>query len=139
MASAFKSEFSVSGLSSALELKNSNLTFSQSIDRRGRADSGVRSGLLRVSVLGSDEGVLANWAADPTSAKSGYMVYRDPNGGTLQRIEFKDAYCVTYHEVFQVGSENTDSSYIIHLGLTSRQLIVDGNVHDNLWLDWNMG
>lgn len=118
MASSFLSEFSVDGLENALTLIDSAINFNQSTDRKGRASAGVRSGLIQVSILGNDQGVLANWASDSLAVKNGWMVYRDQKGGTLQRVEFKDAYCVQYHETFRVG--DATAAYSIQLGMTAR-------------------
>ncbi|MEZ0539644.1 type VI secretion system tube protein TssD [Fibrella arboris] len=137
MASSFRSEFSVDGLENPLTLIDSSINFNQSVDRKGRASAGVRSGLLEVSILGNDRGVLTNWASDPLAIKNGWIIYRDQKGGTLQRVEFKDAYCVRYHETFRVG--DATAAYSIQLGMTARQIIIDGYVHDNMWMDWKMG
>ena len=137
MASSFRSEFRVDGLENALTLMNSSINFNQSTDQKGRASAGVRSGLIQVSILGDDRGVLTSWASNPEALKSGTILYRDDNGGTLQQVDFKDAYCVQYHESFQVG--DGAAAYKISLGMTARQIIIDGNLHDNMWMDWKMG
>ena len=136
MASSFESVFHLSGMD-PMTLMHCDYRFNQSEDVKGRPNAGVRSGLIQVTLLGTDNGALASWGIDPVKALGGKIVFKDPEGGTLKTLQFYDAYCVYYHEAFVSGSAS--AAYSFDLGITARRITLDGQEHDSQWLDWNVG
>ncbi len=68
---------------------------------------------------------------------TGTITFRDMSGGTLQTLEFKDAYCVRYEEELMIGG--SDAAYTFKVGLTARKIFLGGSYHDSMWADWKMG
>lgn len=135
MAASFESTFHIPGMD-PMTLMHCRYQFNQTEDVKGRPKAGVRSGLIRVSLLGTDNGTLASWGIDPKKALNGQIIFKDLNGGTLKTLDFVDTYCVYYREVFVSGA--ADAAFSIDLGLTARRLTIDGQDHDNLWSDWRV-
>ncbi len=136
MAASFASEFHLSNCP-VLVVMRCHYNFHQPTDVKGRPKAGVRSGLIRITLLGDDNGALTNWAADPMKALKGHIVFKDINGGTLRTLYFEDTYCVDYAETHAPG--NTEAAYVFELGLTARRIAIDNTKHDNMWLDWKPG
>ncbi|MEZ0611147.1 type VI secretion system tube protein TssD [Fibrella sp. WM1] len=136
MAASFESTFHIPGMD-PMVLMHCHYQFNQPDDVRGRPNAGVRSGLIRVTLLGTDNGTLASWGVDPLKALSGKIVFKDSEGGTLKTLQFYDTYCVEYREVFVSGS--TTAAYTFDLGLTARRINLNNAEHDNMWLDWKPG
>jgi hypothetical protein len=136
MAASFASTFHIPGMD-PMTLMTCHYHFNQPDDVKGRPKAGVRSGLIKVTLLGSDNGTLASWGIDPEKAVDGHIVFKDMNGGTLKTLYFKETYCVEYREQFVSGA--TNAAYSFELALTARRMNLNNADHDNQWLDWKPG
>jgi hypothetical protein len=136
MAASFASTFHVPGMP-AMTLMTCHYHFYQPDDVKGRPSAGVRSGLIRVTLLGTDDGTLASWGIDPLKAINGHIVFKDMDGGTLKTLYFYDTYCVEYRETFVSGAAN--AAYTFELGLTARRINLNNADHDSQWSDWKPG
>lgn len=134
---SFLAKFSTSQIKEPLIVQTCTYHFKQPIDHKGRPSAGVRSALIKLTLLGEDRGALTQWAIDPLKAVSGKIVYLDLDGSTFRTVTFQDAYLVRYYEVFTPGS--TVSAYRFDIGLTARRMAIDDTEHDNMWLDWKPG
>lgn len=130
MAASIASTFHLPGME-PLMVMHCHYQFTQPDDVRGRPKADVRSGL---TLLGNDNGTLANWGINPLKTISGHILFKNPEGGTLKTLHFYDTYCVDYREVFVSGS--TEAAYTFELGLTARRLNLNNADHDNMWSDW---
>lgn len=137
MAASFKAELKVDTLGPEITLHTCNVSFSQDFNQRGRPAAGVRSGLIELEFLGEDRAALTQYAIDPLMELTGTITFRDMSGGTLQTLEFKDAYCVRYEEELMIGG--SDAAYTFKVGLTARKIFLGGSYHDSMWADWKMG
>ncbi len=109
--------------------------FSQPTDPRGRPSAGVRSGLIRVSLVGNNYVPLTEWAIQPNKWYNGKLSFKDRKDGTLKVLDFEHCYCVSYREIF-TPHDGIDSAYTFDLGLTAAKMHLNGMLHDNQWLDW---
>lgn len=138
MAASFKAELDVRSLGpNTITLHTCTISYEQETNRKGRPAAGVRSGLIELEFLGENRPEVTQWAIDPLMELTGEIRFIDSYGGTLQTLEFKDAYCVRYQEVFMVGG--SDAAYIFKIGLTARKIFLGGSLHDSMWADWKMG
>ena len=133
MAASFASEFHLSQCP-VLTVMRCSYSFFQPTNVKGRPKAGVRSGLIRITLLGADNGVLTNWATDPMKAAKGKIIFKDLTGGTLRTLYFEDTYCVDYVEDHAPGTSGV--AYVFELGLSARRITIDTTKHDNMWLDW---
>ncbi len=133
MAASFSAEFTVSG--KTFNVLTCEYTLSQPTDPRGRPSAGVRSGLLRISLVGTEYAVLTEWAINPQKALNGHVVFRNLIGGTLKTLAFEKGYCVSYREIF-TPHEGVTAAYTFDIGITAAKVHLNGTLHDNQWLDW---
>lgn len=90
----------------------------QDVDEVGRPCTEAKSGLLRFMLATDnvDTDFFVNWMVDPNAKKNGAVVYRNVNdNSTVQRLEFRNAVCVDYFEMFnvefdQIGHRDSPSS-----------------------------
>lgn len=133
MAAAIESTFHIPGMN-PMRLMHCHYEFVQPDDLKGRPKAGVRSGFIRLSLLGADNGALCSWGVDPLKALDGHIIFKDLEGRTLKTLFFYDTYCVRYKEVFIAGGDT--AAYTFDLSLTARRINLDNKLHDNNWLDW---
>ena len=137
MAASFSAEFFVSD--ARFTVITCDYQLSQPTDPRGRPTAGVRSGLLRISLMGANYQALTYWAIDPFTAYDGEIIFKDIVGKTFKTLTFKQGYCVSYREVFTPHNGEA-VAYSFDLGITAAKVTLLGDtLHDNQWLDWKFG
>lgn len=136
MAASFSTTFNVGGSNYVVNECSYNLT--QPTDIRGRASAGARSGLITITVTGSDYQTLVEWAINPFKAYTGTITYLDMYKSTFKTVKFEQGYCVSYEEEFTPHSGGF-ASYTFHLGITAAKMHLNGTLHDNMWMDWKFG
>ncbi|WP_288427508.1 type VI secretion system tube protein TssD [uncultured Spirosoma sp.] len=135
MAASFAADLLISG--KTFTVLTCEYTLSQPTDPRGRPSAGVRSGLLRISLVGSDYAVLTEWAINPRKALNGQITFRNMGGQTLKTLSFEKGYCVSYREIF-TPHEGVTAAYTFDIGITAAKVLLNGTLHDNQWLDWHV-
>ncbi len=135
MAASFSADLLVSG--KTFTVLTCEYSLSQPTDPRGRPSAGVRSGLLRISIVGTDYAVLTEWAINPKKALDGKVSFHDDKGGTLKTLSFEKGYCVSYREIF-TPHEGVTAAYTFDIGITAAKILLNGTLHDNQWLDWQV-
>ena len=134
MAASFAADFYV-GSAPPFRVLTCEYHLTQPTDPKGRPSAGVRSGLIRISLVGNDFATLTRWAIEPDLAYNGKIVFRDITLQTLKTLTFEQCYCVSYREIF-TPHDGIDSAYTFDLGLTAAKMELNGMQHDNQWLDW---
>jgi hypothetical protein len=109
----------------------------QATDETGKPSSGVRTHLIQLRLMGSDDETLPNWAADGQKQLDGTITfYRIDEQSTFKELAFEQAYCVQYAE-HMAPADQTDQglpgSYLIELGISPAVLKIGGTKHDNQW------
>ena len=97
------------------------LRFSYTLNQRinpenGRPTSIAKGGILHATVETSNNTKLLEWMLDPSMVKNGTIQIDDRaiDGKSMRTIEFNDAFCVNYNEVFNaVNSQPMISELII--------------------------
>jgi len=133
VATSFSARLFVGGQS--FRVLTCEYSLSQPTDPRGRASAGVRSGLLRISLLGSDYAMLTEWAVNPRKALDGEVAFYNDIGGTYKTLSFEKGYCVSYREMFS-PHDGASASYMFDIGITAAKIDLNGTSHDNQWIDW---
>ena len=133
MAASYSADFTISN--KTFIVLTCEYTLSQPTDARGRASAGVRSGLIRISLVGTDYAILTEWAINPRKFYDGVVLFRDGKGGKLKTLEFEKGYCVSYREIF-TPHDGVTSAYTFDIGITAAKIRLNDTLHDNQWLDW---
>jgi Hemolysin coregulated protein Hcp (TssD) len=87
------------------EISEFSYGFYQKTDKRGSPTDGVRGHLIQMMVHLTENAevkILYDWAFKTDRQLSGYVEFtRNDGGNTVQKVEFKDAYCVALSDKFQ--------------------------------------
>lgn len=103
--------------------------FKQSYDQ----NRGVPTGRPTISKINfvlesTKDTMLADWMTMPTGTRNGRIEFSIQNNET-KSIEFRDAYCVSYHETFShLGS---DSPMSMSVSIIVRDITLDDNLNYN--------
>ena len=112
-----------------IKILNCDFSFTQDVDAQGKVNSKVRAGLINITIPGVDDTDILQWMLnrdDKKNCKIAYSGFIDT--GPHRSIEFKDAYLISYQEVY---SESSD--IVINLTLSSRVIQVKGVTHESNW------
>jgi len=109
--------------------------FNQQIDVEGQPTGTTRGGVINLKVKSTDSGntELLEWTCNSYLEKGGKITWPNRIGGTMKTLEFANAYCVSYEEVYD--DSNKDRMYE-SITITCRQLTVSGKgfvEYDNHW------
>lgn len=127
--SSFKATFKVDGKS--FDVVSSSYSFTQNTDERGRPASDVRKGLIKVTVVASDDDKLIGWMIDPYKKTNGSITFEKiDQASTLKELKFEDGYCVSYEEDFDaVNAQAMTDTFTI----SARKLTVGSATHEDKW------
>jgi hypothetical protein len=93
--------------SNVSEYRVNKIVFSvrQDVDEIGRPCTEAKSGLLRMLLTTDnvDTDYFVGWMCDPSARLNGSIIYRNTrDGSTVQRMEFSNAICVDYLEMYNL-------------------------------------
>jgi hypothetical protein len=93
--------------SNVSEYRVNKLFFSirQDVDEIGRPCTEAKSGLIRLVLTTDnvDTDYFVGWMCNPSARLNGSMIYRNTrDGSTVQRMEFRNAICVDYLEMYNL-------------------------------------
>lgn len=110
------------------ELSQFSISFGQSVDHKGQPQDEVRGGRMLLSLTQALPENIYRWAMT-SCMKSGEVVFRSKTTNAPLRVEFMNAYCVSFER-------NIDSL----VGLTSNLVVspeevtINGVSFDNHWV-----
>lgn len=103
----------------------------QKADESGKPSAKPTGGQIQMLVESTVKIDFFEWAISKSATKSGEIVfYKRDNFSSLKKLEFKDAYCLNYEEIFNA----TDSQPLkIFLLISAKELVVRGTRFANNW------
>lgn len=119
-----------------LEGENSNILycsfrFTQVTDATGRPSSVPKGGAVTLTVESSGQSDLFDWMISPDQTRSGLITfYRRDTMSKLKTLEFSDAHCIDYQEVYQHDGEFPMQ---IKLVLSAKELKLNDSTYTNNW------
>lgn len=119
-----------------LEGENSNILycsfrFTQVTDATGRPSSVPKGGAVMLTVESSGQSDLFDWMISPEQTRSGMITfYRRDTMSKLKTLEFTDAHCIDYQEVYQ---HDGDFPMQIKLVLSAKELKLNDSTFTNNW------
>lgn len=106
--------------------------FHQNTDHRGRPNSKVVGGLLRLLLAGDEGPEITEWASLYNSLRSGEVRFFSDNAITPNRkLTFTDARCVSQHVQLVPGTE--EAAYQCWIVLSAQELELDGQILQQHW------
>ena len=115
-----------------VRLVDFSYTLNRDFDPTGRPSSGVKGGVINITIESSGKTDMFAWMVDPFQTKSGKIRIMDETtaGSSLKEISFEDTYIVSYNESFHwMGGTNMMESFTI----SAKKIDVGGNPHLNEW------
>lgn len=104
----------------------------QPIDKTGKPSGKPHSGgLINLVVESTGETDLYEWASSETQTKSGAITFLRVDGQSrMRKLEFTDAFCVSYYETFHATNTVTMQ---ISLSLSAREITMERANFANSW------
>ena len=92
------------------------------------------SGFINLTIESSKDSEPIEWMLNHQMVKNGKIIfYRTDANSEMRKIEFENAYCVYYKEVFDTYS---DLPMLIHLKLSPQKMVVSGQ---SIMVEWTVG
>jgi hypothetical protein len=113
-------------------------SFAQAIDKDNRPAGISRGSTLYIKVTANrqEENVeLLQWAKEKAMKKDGHIQLFVPgeDNKDLTKIEFKEAYCIEYNQVWSDKLVGDNQAYFEEIWITWRQFQVGGVKYENDW------
>ena len=111
--------------------------FTQMTDAIGKPTSIPKGGIINVTVETDGGNELYNWMITPTMQKSGIIIFNKTDlVSRLKTVEFKDAFCIGYHETFDLFGSNPRQ---VHLTISPREFWMGELPFTNNWPQFETG
>lgn len=105
--------------------------FHQQIDVTGKASTIALGGTINVTVVSNNHPGLFEWMIKTMHTKNGQITFiRYDTMSKLKILEFTNALCVEYHEIFDAAGEHP---MLLQLKLSTHTLKLDDTVYKNNW------
>jgi len=107
--------------------------FTQKTDATGKPTAIPQGGTINLVVEATGSTDLFDWMIHPTQTKNGSLTfYKRDSTSKLKTLEFTDAHCVDYHEIFE---HTGDKPLQISLTLSAREIKMNDSEYKNNWPD----
>ncbi len=130
---SFKAELEFSG--QKYQVMHCSYAFRRDVDAKGRPSSGVYGGTIQIEVASTKDTkiieAMLNSKHKPTSGSVSFFE-REEENQIMKKIEFKDAYVISYSESLDsVGSNPMTINFV----LSAREVKIGTADHNNEWPD----
>lgn len=127
---AFLAKVSIDG-GEEMNVLTCSFRFMQTTDATGKPSAVPQGGYLSFVVESGKDTDLCDWMISPTSTKSGIVTfYRRDMLSKLKTVEFKDAFCVDYHESFDHRGEHPMQISVV---VSAKTLKINESEFKNNW------
>jgi hypothetical protein len=108
-----------------------DFAFNQQVDTTGKPSSKPQGGIINVVIESTMDTSLFEWMISNHQTRNGAIIFkrRDVNS-RMKDLEFKDAYCVHYREMFVATGEHPMQ---IQLTLSAKELKMGNARYANPW------
>jgi len=116
-----------------IRVLHADYDFTQPTNASGQPVSKPVSGLINLTIESSKDSEPLEWMINHQMVKNGELVfYRTDAHSEMRKIEFENAYCVYYKEVFDTYN---NLPMVIHLRLSPQRIKVAGQ---NISMEWTI-
>lgn len=116
-----------------IPLLSCEYNFKQDVDERGLTTGKVKGGIINLSFISIDDSEIMFWMINSMSDKSGKIVFSGEEGQRIfKTIEFLDARCIYYHEIF-----SRDGEMLTKISISTRRITISGTEHMNHWTNYD--
>jgi len=111
------------------DVEQFKIGFSQPVDYKGKPQSETLGGQIMVTLLETVPDSFYAWNIQ-NKPKNGEIFFKTAQSGTVLRVDFFDAKCISLHRSIAIG-KGVESTIVI----SPSKVIVNGMVHDNFWIN----
>jgi hypothetical protein len=107
-----------------------DFSFHQQVDSYGVPISRVSGGIINIGLKNVNDYDIMQWMIASSARKNGKIVFSSgmSDNQSFQKIGFKDAVLVNYHQSFSEESE-----VAVNLTISCREIDVSGAAFENIW------
>jgi Hemolysin coregulated protein Hcp (TssD) len=106
-------------------------TVEQDTDKSGKPSSDPRGGKIRLVVESTKSTLLFDWAVSHSQLKNGKVTfYRRDATSKMRELEFSNAYCIAYDELFHA---NSDKPMQIDFLISAQEIAMNGSKMSMNW------
>ncbi|KAB1067634.1 hypothetical protein F6U93_10130 [Tamlana haliotis] len=117
--------------SDEMNVLDCSFEFSQGADYNGRPAENPRGGQIRLLVESTSKTDFMDWAISPEMVKNGVITfYKRENMASLKKVEFKNAYCLHYHEHFNAHDTEPMQTQLV---ISANEITIKGTTFSNNW------
>jgi len=110
------------------EVEQFKIGFSQPVDYKGKPQSETLGGQMMIILQQTIPESFYAWNIKNTH-KDGFVVFKTKRSGTVLRIAFFDAKCISLHRTIAIG-RGVESTIII----SPSRVLINEIEHDNFWI-----
>lgn len=111
------------------ELSQFSIGFGQSVDHKGQPQDEVRGGRILLTLTQTLPDSMYRWAMT-SSPKNGEVVFRSKTANAPLKVEFMNAYCVSFDRTIN-STEGLNTTLVI----SPDEIVINGNSFDNHWVE----
>ena len=128
---AFRSIFTVDG--NEFRVLSCSYHLYQETDVTGRPSSVTRGGQITITIESTDDTSLFNWMTNSYECKNGSVKFfkRDSELAIMKRVDFEEAYLVSFEETF---THNTEMPMIITISISAKKMKIGDSSQVNEWV-----
>ncbi len=126
----YKTVLQIGGSAKAYELGNFSFSFSQPVDRRGKAQNEVQAGVLEMMFENLPSSEMSKWMLNSRCFKDGSVKIYGENGSMIQEVVFKKATCIGMNVRYV---ESGTGYCMTHLVVQAYSISVDSILVENNW------
>jgi hypothetical protein len=126
----YKTVLQIDGSASGYELGNFSFSFSQPVDRRGKAHNEVQAGVLEMTFENLPTSEMSKWMLNPRNFRDGSVKIYGENGSMIQEVTFKKATCIGMDVRYM---ESGTGYCMTHLVVQAYSVSVESVLVENNW------
>ncbi|MBP5424125.1 MAG: type VI secretion system needle protein Hcp [Paludibacteraceae bacterium] len=126
----YKTILQLDGSDKGYELTNFSFTFSQPIDREGKAQSEVKAGVLEMLYENLPSGEMSKWMLNARNFRNGSVQIYGENESLLQEVCFAKATCIGMDIRYM---ESGTGYCMTHLVVQAYSISVEDVLVENNW------
>lgn len=136
---SFKARLNVDGMENPTDkdgvtgfrVLNCSYNLDRDTDFTGRPTGDVRGGIIRVELESSSNNEFFEWVISTFKQMNGKLdFYKRDENAIMRSLEFSDAYCVNYAEMFSAVG---DSPMTMSVTISAKKIKMNAGEHMNDW------
>ena len=126
---AFKAKLQLAD--SAYDVLSCDYSFHRDVDLKGRPDSNVYGGMIRVLMESNDDtDIVAQLINQFKPVEGSVTFYKGLDAATMKELSWENGHIIKYHELFEMGSKEPMKIYI---EISAEKITMGSETVDHKW------